>query len=118
MNLLVENDQSLIPLYVQKVVPKLTGQFRKSQGFRPLQIVSQIIALQVSFWGTVAVLQLLLITVPGAVLSLSMPALSKILLPSYELLFDLRLVSLNSIYPILNCFCFICSGYMRYLLHV
>lgn len=109
-----DNEQSLIPLYVHKVVPKLTGQFRKSQGFRPVQIISQIVALQVAFWFTIAAFQFILISIPSGVLRLSsQPFSRRILFPSFDLLFDLSNLSLKSIYPILNCIAFLISGYMR-----
>ena len=106
-----DNDQSLIPLY-NKVIPNLNGKFRAAQEFRPLRILLQIVSIQLAFWLTVSATQLPLLTATTAILKRS-GKYETVLWPNFELLFGLKMFSIQRIEGILICTSFILSGFIR-----
>ena len=104
----------LQPLY--RASATLKGRFRASARFRPLRVIKQILALQVSFWLTIVAFQLTFLTLPSLLVAGVGELRGRwrgVFWPSFKLLFSLTAWTPLTFLSVLNGVCFLAASFVR-----
>lgn len=108
-----KHQELLQPLY--RASANLKGRFRASVRFRPIQVIKQIVLLQLCYWFTVVAFQLTFMTLPTLLL-VGVGELhggwKGVYWPSFGLLFTVEGLSRFNFLSLLNCVCFLASGFI------
>lgn len=114
-----DDDNILAPLYQASSALRraaVRGRFRPPSRFKPLRILQQILLLQLAFWATIPLFALLFLTVPSAILA-SIGELEGgwrgVLWPTVDLVLRIDRLSLASFRTMINCVCFLATGFVR-----